>query len=57
MKAIITRASDWNYEENKTFNSLEELQNFITNFGSVIINMPYDSDEIWTVIIYDDYVE
>lgn len=57
MKAIITRASDWDYKENKIFNSLEELQNFIINSEhSVIINAPYKNNP-WTITIYDDYVE
>jgi len=57
MKAIIIRASDWDYKENKTFNSLKELQNFIINSEhSVIINAPYENGA-WTITIYDDYVE
>lgn len=57
MKATIIRVSDWTYKENKTFNSLEELQNFIINSEhGVIINAPYENDA-WTITIYDDYVE
>lgn len=57
MKAVITRTSDWDYEENKTFNSLEELQNFIINSKhGILINKPNYNDT-WEILIYDDYIE
>lgn len=48
----IEKASDWDYEEVKTFNSLEELMDWIEEINSKIII--YKNNRI---IIYDDYIE
>ena len=53
MTFTVHKASDWNYEETVTFNTLEELKDYQLNAGvSLIIN--FKEHEIW---IYDDYME
>lgn len=53
MKFIITKASDyWNeHEEEKTFNSLEELIQFQKDCGKQLIIRDGH------ITIYDDYIE
>lgn len=51
MTFIIFRASDWEYKEEKTFNSLEELIQFQKDCKhQLIIRDGY-------ITIYDDYIE
>ena len=48
----VEKASDWDYEEVKTFSSLDELMNWIEEIDSkIIINKKN------RIIIYDDYIE
>lgn len=48
----VEKASDWDYEEVKTFNSLGELMDWIEEIDSkIIINKKN------RIIIYDDYIE
>lgn len=58
MKIRITKASDWNYVEIVTMNSMKELSNLIKKFGKVIVeedNLYEEYDLLIT--IYDDWVE
>ena len=52
IKFKITKASDYNYEDPKTFNSLEEFMAVAEQEDSIIIH--YEAKEI---VIYDDYIE
>lgn len=55
MKAMIKKASDWDYEEIREINTLTELKEIYSGF--VIDFNPTDKNvdvEIW---IYDDYME
>ena len=53
MTFTVYKASDWNFKETVTFNTLEELKDYQLNAGvSLIIN--FEKLEIW---IYDDYME
>ena len=61
MKVAVTRASDWDYIEFKEMNSLEELREFISENGDVIVRdnqnpMRYE-DAVLEILIYDDYIE
>lgn len=58
MKIRVTKASDWNYEEIITMNSMKELSNFIKEFGEIIVSEDDTYNEYDLLItIYDDYVE
>ena len=63
MKAVIKKASDWNYREVKEINTLEELlkiyHSLIIDTDKTIINLYKEKDEKidCVVKIYDDYVE
>ncbi|MDY2804535.1 MAG: hypothetical protein SOT91_04140 [Bacilli bacterium] len=63
MKAVIKKASDWDYREVKEINTLEELlkiyHSLIIDTSKNIINIYKERDkEIDCVVtIYDDYVE
>lgn len=58
MKIRITKASDMNYEEIITMNSMKELSNFIKEFGEIIVSEDDTYNEYDLLItIYDDYVE
>ena len=63
MKAVIKKASDWNYREVKEINTLEELlkiyHSLIIDTSKTIINLYKEKDEKidCVVKIYDDYVE
>ena len=49
----VHKASDWNYEETVTFNTLEELKDYQLKTGvSLVINFNGP-----TILIYDDYIE
>ena len=37
MKAKITKSSDWDWEDKKTFKTLEELQDFIKENGNQVV--------------------
>ncbi len=61
MKVAVTKASDYDYIEYKEMNSLEELREFISENGDVIVrdnqdNMQYE-DAVLEILIYDDYLE
>lgn len=55
MKAIITKASDWNFEEEKDIYSLEDLIHLLNEYKSEII-MSESEGELY-IKIYDYYVE
>jgi hypothetical protein len=63
MKAVIKKASDWNYREVKEINTLEELlkiyHSLIIDTSKNIINLYKEKDKKIDCIvkIYDDYVE
>lgn len=63
MKAVIKKASDWNYREVKEINTLEELlkiyHSLIIDTDKITINIYKEKDEKidCVVRIYDDYVE
>ena len=63
MKAVITKASDWDYREVKEINILEELlkiyHSLIIDTDKTTINLYKEKDEKidCVVKIYDDYVE
>lgn len=63
MKAVIKKASDWNYREVKEINTLEELlkiyHSLIIDTDKTIINIYKEKDEKidCVVKIYDDYIE
>lgn len=53
MTFIVHKASDWEFEEIVTFNTLEELKDYQLHAGtSLIINF----NEL-EILIYDDYIE
>lgn len=58
MKVCIKKASDLNYKEIITMNSMEELSNFIKKFGEIIVRKGdvYGNYNL-SIIIYDDYIE
>ena len=58
MKVCIRKASDLNYKEIITMNSMEELSNFIKKFGEIIVRKGdvYGNYKL-SIIIYDDYIE
>lgn len=63
MKAVIIKASDWDYREVKEINTLEELlkiyHSLIIDTDKSSINIYKEKDEKidCVVTIYDDYVE
>lgn len=57
MKICVTKASDVNYEEIITMNSMKELSNFIKEFGEVIVREDDYNEYDLLITIYDDYVE
>lgn len=63
MKAVIKKASDWDYREVKEINTLEELlkiyHSLIIDTDKTIINIYKEKDEKidCVVKIYDDYIE
>ena len=58
MKICVTKASDVNYEEIITMNSMKELSNFIKEFGEIIVSEDDTYNEYDLLItIYDNYVE
>jgi hypothetical protein len=63
MKAVIEKASDWNYREVKEINTLEELlkiyHSLIIETDKTIINICKEKDKKidCVVTIYDNYVE
>ena len=53
MTFTVQKASDWNFKETVTFNTLEELKDYQLNAGaSLVINF-----ENSNILIYDDYIE
>lgn len=57
MKICVTKASDMNYEEIITMNSMKELSNFIKEFGEIIVREDDYNEYDLLITIYDDYVE
>lgn len=57
MKICVTKASDVNYEEIITMNSMKELSNFIKEFGEIIVREDDYNEYDLLITIYDDYVE
>ena len=63
MKAVIKKASDWDYREVKEINTLEELlkiyHSLIIDTSKNIINIYKEKDKKidCVVTIYDNYVE
>lgn len=63
MKAVIKKASDWDYREVKEINTLEELlkiyHSLIIETDKTIINIYKEKGKKidCVVTIYDDYVE
>nr|UVX48940.1 MAG: hypothetical protein [Bacteriophage sp.] len=63
MKAVIKKASDWDYREVKEINTLEELlkiyHSLIIDTDKTTINLYKEKDEKidCVVKIYDDYIE
>ena len=63
MKAVIKKASDWNYSEVKEINTIEELlkiyHSLIIDTSKTIINIYKEKDKKidCVVTIYDNYVE
>ena len=63
MKAVIKKASDWDYREVKEINTREELlkiyHSLIIDTDKTTINLYKEKDEKidCVVKIYDDYVE
>ena len=57
MKICVTKASDVNYEEIITMDSMKELSNFIKEFGEIIIREDDYNEYDLLITIYDDYVE
>ena len=61
MKAVIRKASDWNYTKIEEFNTLEDLLKFQEEAGCVLI-IGYSKESIegktpYNIMIYDDYIE
>ena len=64
MKALITKASDWDYEEVKEVNSIEDILKIhpkvvIKKIDGTYINIfgeKYDGFDI-EITIYDEYIE
>ena len=56
MTFTVTKASDWDFKEDKTFTTLEELKDYITavNDKDKSCVIYFDSLEL---LIYDDWIE
>jgi len=50
MKFILKKTSDWDYKSEIEINTLEELMNFISKNGNIVLNKE-------SIEIYDDYRE
>lgn len=62
MKAFITKASDYDHEEVKEFNTLMDLLNYVKKNGSIIVSKAHSWDKErygadFDIVIYDDYIE
>lgn len=66
MTFIVTKASDWHYEQIIKMNTLEELKTYVENIGFPIIIEKLDKDGDFEsdvssvdmkITIYDDYIE
>lgn len=60
MKFKFRRASEGYFgeREEREFNTLDELVELMENEQEdLIIERPYVDDELYTIVIYDDYVE
>ena len=56
MKFTVDKASDWKYESIVEINTLEEMLEFISKNGCIIVD--YNKDlNIQDITIYDDYRE
>lgn len=56
-KFTITKASDWKYNEEKEFSSLEELLEWIDTLRCEVIIYPRQSEDLLEITIYDSYME
>ena len=59
MEFVIYKASDYNFEEVRTFNTLAELMAFSDEVGAklVIGGEAFDDSGRKSITIYDDYLE
>lgn len=61
MRVSIEKASDWDFEEIKEFNTVEELLQYMRNtYDSWIVEFPEPGSRLGVdlvLTIYDDYVE
>ena len=57
MTFTVYKASDYEYEEKITINTLEELLAFKDEVGAIIIQNGYPHEENLVIMIYDDYIE
>lgn len=63
MKCRIVKASDCNFVEYRTFNTLKELLAFMQEVGHALIldnnffTEEYGDTALFEITIYDDYVE
>ena len=39
------------------FNSLDEIMNFKSKYGDIVIRDSYVTDDVQEIVIYDDYIE
>ena len=59
MEFVIYKASDWRFEEVRTFNTLDELMAFSNEVGAKLIigDEALDDSGRKAITIYDDYLE
>lgn len=55
IKVRVTKASDWNYDDEIEFDSAEEFLEYIKEAGEVILE--HCTESLWNLKIYDSYVE
>ena len=53
MTFTVYKASDWDFKETITFNTLEELKDYQLNAG---VSLIIDFEEL-EILIFDDYME
>lgn len=57
MKFEVTKTSDWDYKEQIEINSLEELMEFVTKNGCIIVTAKSKYVPMNSIEIYDDWRE
>ena len=58
MEFVIRKASDYKFEEVRTFNTVAELMAFADEVGAeLVIGGETWDDDRKTIVIYDDYLE